>query len=235
MALASAASADASSRNLPTQSCPALSAAPLVYVLVVSPFGARTWAEQQLEMIRLGGGEGAREDMTAQTSYILLALHVRSAVAYALEMSEAPGEEPPRRQGTGAWSPPALAEGRVAGAFEAMGLSPEDLVEPPEMPAAAVAVADAISGLYDWGVRQALELRSRVRRPEEGVDVTTLRLDPEKRYQRPLNIRYMKPLPGPDKKPTAMVFAKNVVRSAYKIALGVAIGILIWGFVRNTT
>jgi len=60
----------------------------------------------------------------------------------------------------------------------------------------------------------------------------TLEVEHVRRNERPDVVRYGKPLPL--EKPVSVIFSKAMVRSTYKIALGFAIGILIWGFVRKS-
>lgn len=229
VALFAAASADTGSADLPSRSCPALAAAPLIYGLIPNSLGARTWPERQMDEVRLGIGGETHEDASALTTFALLSLHTpQTTNAYALEMMEAP-RATPARDGQALRDRPAASfeEGRIVGAFEAMGLSPEDLVEAPEMPAAALALADAIEDLYGLVFRQR-------RRDREGgrSALEDLRVDPDARE--PGDPRYRKPKET-ERDPNLVIFAKRVVRSVYKIMLGIAIGILIWGFVRNTT
>lgn len=216
--------------EMPSVSLPALAAAPLFYALVPNPFGARTWAEQQLEAIRLGGRE-VTEDASAQTSFVLLALHTKTTEEYALEMMEAPKDVPAGGRAI-TTDRPVLALAEEGAAFEAMGLSPEELVAAPEIPAGAYTVADTLARLYDWGVGQTAGLRERVRGSTQD---STTQYDPTApRAAAPLYVEYKKPVPDDHAKSPPLRFTKRAVRSGYKIALGVAIGVLIWGFVRNT-
>jgi hypothetical protein len=139
-------------------------------------------------------------------------------------MMEAPRDPSPAPAGP---SPAATyADLRLLGAFEAIGLSPEDLLGPPEAPEVAVTAASAALGLLDWGLERVSRFRAAVRGPPR------LKVEQERRNVRPDFVRHQVPMPGPKLPP--LVFTKKVVRSVYKLLLGVAIGILIWGMVRNT-
>ncbi|MCK6458857.1 MAG: hypothetical protein L6Q95_03070 [Planctomycetes bacterium] len=224
VALAATVSADSGGGGPPSPPCPALSVAPLVYVFVPDPLGARTWAERQMEAVRLGIGAGARE---RGSDGVVLADPARTRSDYALEMSEAPPDVPRRAEPL----EPEEArpeEQRMKGALEAMGLKPEDLVEAPVMPAAVLALADILARV------DALLFPMRPR--ERGADVASLRVDPEKRYvKQPSYLHYKMPPEDPEpKRPPLTLHAKRITRSLYKMLLGVAIGILIWGFVRNS-
>lgn len=211
---------------MPSRSCPALAAAPLICTLVLDPLGGRTWAEREIEAVRLGAADETREEIDPRTSFILLALHTQSTDAYALEMMEAPREPEPVAQADR--SVEVMADPVLQGAFEAMGLTPEDLVGRPEVPEAAVTIAEAIEGLLDWGLERGAELRARVR----GKDA--LRIDPAERERRPEHLRFQKPGPSDQPKPAPIMISKRVIRSIYKMFLGIAIGILIWAFVRSS-
>jgi hypothetical protein len=210
-------------------SSPAGSAAPLVYAYVPTPLGAGTWAEQQMEDVRFSatvpedGGEGSATSslfVVAQTP-----MTEERATAKQEPSREAPQQPAAERQASAADE---AAQARMLGALEAMGLRPEDLVAKPEMPAAALALADAIA---------RLDALLSVRRPRDReTAVAPTRVDPEdRRARRPNRVRYAKPAP-PDEPDVSRytLLAKQVTRSVYKILLGVAIGILIWGFVRDT-
>jgi len=214
--------------EMPSVSLPALAAAPLFYALVPNPFGARTWAEQQLEAIRLGGHEVA-EDARAQASFVLLALHTKTTEEYALEMMEAP-KDVPAPEGAISADRPVSAFDSERAAFDAMGLSPQELVGTPEIPAGAYTIADTLARLYEWGVGQTAGLRERVRGSTQ--DSSTEYTEP--RAAVPTYVQYKKPVQDDHAKDPPLRFTKRAVRSGYKIALGVAIGVLIWGFVRNT-
>lgn len=227
IALSSPVASEPTGRDMPSDPCPALAAATLVYALVPHPLGARTWAERGIEAIRMGAHGDAREETDSRTSFILLALHTRSTDTYALEMMEAP-REPEPAQAQADRSVQALAEPRLESAFEAMGLTPADVMGRPEIPHAALTIAGAILGLLDWGLERRAELRA------SGRGSDTLRIDRAERAARPEHVRFEKPPPN-DRPPLPLVFlGKKIVRSIYKILLGVAIGVLIWGFVRNT-
>ncbi len=227
MALGGATWGDPTGRDMPSQPCPALAAASLVYALVTNPLGAKTWAEREIEAIRTGAHDETREDTSSQATFILLALHTRSTEEYALEMMEAPRElEAPAAASDPDRPVEAIADPRLESAFEAMGITPGELLGTPEIPPAALTLAGAIISLLDWGLGRGAELRGKVR------GSTTLRIDPEERYERPGHLRYQKPIEQPKDPP--LIFSKKIVRSIYKMLLGVAIGILIWGFVRNT-
>jgi hypothetical protein len=223
VSLAGPATGDATGADLPSQPCPALSAAPLVYALVLDPIGSRTWAERQIQEIRVGARDHVRENPGPLESFILLALHTQLSVAYALEMMEAPPEAAPREGSDSprAFTPPA----GLQRAFEAMGLTPQDLIKAPDMPPVVFSLASALLGVLDWGLGLGSDVRARVR------GVPTLRLDPEQREPAPHYLRFKKPPPPPENPP--LRFSKKIVRSIYKILLGVAIGILIWGLVRR--
>ncbi len=203
---------------LPTRTWPALSAAPLVYVLVINPIRAHTWAERQIEEIRVGARGTLREDASPISRFVLCALHTQVSVAYALEMMEAPGEPDP----AGPEHPSLLdlvAPMGLPRAIEAMGLTRQDLLGTPEIPPIAFTLAATLLGLFDWGLARPPDL-------SEGVVGTSLQIDPEGRGPAPVKAEVEEP---------PLVFTKKIVRSLYKILLGVAIGLLIWGFVRNTT
>jgi hypothetical protein len=227
-ALATGAAADRAG-DLPSAPFPALAAAPLVYVLVPAPLGASTWAEREIEAARLGIGSVTREHGGAAAD-LLLSLHTaRTPEKHALEMSEAPRDEPARAADVLPGVSLETAEDpRILGALEAMGLKPEDLVEAPEMPAAALAFVDFIA---------RIDAVFRAKRPRErGTNIASLRVDPEVRHvKQPGYVKHKKPQedPGP-KTPNLTLYAKKVTRSLYKVLLGVAIGILIWGFVRDS-
>jgi len=230
MALAAGSLADTGRLDLPSTSCPALAAAPLVYVLIPSPLGAKTWAERGIGEIRLGAGTEAREDGSDSTTYVLLALHSpRTADAFALEMMEAPRDPPaplPARSDLST----KFDRGGLVGAFEEMGLKPEDLVEKPELPPAALAVADTIAALSNLIFRQVSGTR------DGGPESADLRVDPVDRAPLPHEPRrFGKPVSAPPPTPNVTIYAKRMTRSAYKVLLGAAIGILIWGFVRTPT
>jgi hypothetical protein len=229
IALGRPVAAEATGDDMPSRSCPALAAAPLVCTLVFNPLGAATWAESELETIRIGACDEAREEMDSRTSFILLALHTRSADEYALEMMEAPREpEPaPARPGKTAF---AMTDPRLEDAFEAMGLTPADFVGTRDdaVPPAALAVAEVLAGLLDWGLQRGADLRERVLG-------SSLYLDPEDPHVRqPGYVFYKNPPPPKDEdREVPLVITKKIVRSVYKMLLGVAIGVLIWAFVRN--
>lgn len=212
---------------MPSRSFPALAAAPLVCTLVFNPLGARTWAQRELEAIRIGARDEAHEEMDSRTSYILLALHTSSADEYALEMMEAP-REPQPAPARAARSLQAMADPLLEGALETMGLTAADLVGPPDaVPSDALAIAGAIMGVLDWGLQRGADLRERVRG-------STLRVDREDSHvPQPRYVFYKKPPPRDGEREVPLVITKKIVRSVYKMLLGVAIGILIWAFVRN--
>jgi len=227
-ALAAPSAADTACQNLPSAPCPALAAAPLVYLFVESPLGSGTWAERQMEAIRLGSVAEVHEDGSAVTSYVLLSLHTPTAVnAYALEMMEAPPDTPAAAQDNTQALTMSFGEPRLVGALEAMGLRPEDLVDAQELPDFAVTLADVIANLSALIFREG----PRDRRP----GTQSLAVAPESRYTRPDHVRFQKP-PEPDRPPNPdlRLYAKQITRSIYKVLLGIAIGVLIWGFVRNT-
>lgn len=208
---------------------PALGAASLVYVLVPDPLGAGTWAEREVGAMRLGVG-ALREDARDAASAVLSLPATPPSSDYALAGPDAtPSERLPRAPDAlpGDITQPAFEERRLVGALEAMGLSPEDLVEAGEMPAVALVVIDLLAR-----VDEMLLKRPR----DDGIDVRSLRIDPEVRYpKQPRYLRHKKP-PEDDKPetPNITLHAKKITRSIYKILLGLAIGVLIWGFVRNS-
>jgi hypothetical protein len=224
VALAATVSAD-SGGGPPSPPYPALSVAPLVYAFVPDPLGARTWAERQMEAVRLGIGAGARE---RGSDGAVLVDPARTRADYALEMSEAPPDVPRRAEPVPAPEEARPEEQRMMGALEAMGLRPEDLVEAPEAPAAVLALADILARVD--------ALLFPVRPRARGADVASLRVDPENRHvKQPSYLHYKKPPEDPEpKRPPLTLYAKRITRSLYKMLLGVAIGILIWGFVRNS-
>ncbi len=220
VALAAVVSADTSG-SLPAPAFPALSAAHLVYVLVPDPLGASTWVEQQIEAARLGTGAGTRDDR-ASADVLVAFGKLHAPIGYALEIPEAPPDM--------AWLPAAEPvpeadkpeERRMLGALDAMGLKPEDLVEAPELPAAATALADILA-------RVDALIFARGRRAR-GSEVASFRVDPGTRYvKQPSYVRYKKPQGDAEPMaPPLTLHAKRVTRSLYKVLLGVAIGILIW-------
>lgn len=223
IALGASAWADATTADPPERPSPALAAASLVYSYVAAPLGSGTWAEKQLADIRSGARPETREDLGGLSSLILLALQERpTPQAYVLEM-EAPSE---------ATAPDAarvLPEPQLQGAFEAMGLTPADLIGPPDLPPEALTIAGTVIRLLDWGFERGTALRERVRGSE------VMQIDPEEDDPAPKSrdrrIRYRKP-DVPEDPPIRIT--KAVVRSVYKMLLGVAIGVLIWGVVRKT-
>jgi hypothetical protein len=220
VALCTPLAAEATGRDMPSDPFPALAAAPLVYALVLNPLGARTWAERELEAVRIGAHGDLREEMDSRTSFILLALLTPSSPAYALEMMEAPREPEPEPARAGAATPdPVLQD-----AFAAMGLTLADVAGTPEVPTAAFTIAEAILGLLNWGLERNTELV----RARGGA---ALRIDPAVRDARPEHLRFLKPSAGP--KPVPLLVGKKIVQSVYKMLLGVAIGVLIWAFVRG--
>ncbi len=227
-ALARPAAGDATAGDPPSHPWPALSAAPLVYVLVLDPIGSKTWGERQIQEIRVGARDNVCEDAGPISSFILLALHTQITVAYALETMEAPPETAASPAGP---VPPAPAVASPAGlqrAFEAMGFTPQDLVGKPDIPPVAFTVAATLLGILDWGLGLGADVRARVR------GTASIRIDPEDREPAPDpdRVKHKKPLPKIQE--PRLIFTKKVVRSIYKILLGVAIGVLIWGFVRRT-
>lgn len=220
VALAAGVSAD-SGGTLPSSSFPALTAAPLVYSLVPDPLGAGTWAEQQIEEARLGIGSGTPEEVAAADA--LLALGGAPAPTdYALDLPVAPPDLPDEVPPGPAFEAEIPDDRLELGALEAMGLTPADLVEAPEMPPAAHALAGILERV------DALVFGRGSRR--RGSEVISLRVDPESRYaKQPSYVRYKKPLGDTEPKdPPLTLHAKRVTRSLYKVLLGVAIGILIW-------
>jgi hypothetical protein len=222
-ALVAGASADPGG-DLVSVTCPALAAAPLVYVLVPGPLGAGSWAEQEIEAVRLGVVHGAQEEAGSEASELLSASRVPPD--YALRMSEAPPDGPARPLVEATRLSAPRPQWQVLGALEALGLTPADLVDAPEIPTAVLALADFLAHV------DALLAAKRTgeRRAEFVV------LDEEFGSERH---------PGFDeddrrRKDTGLtareltLYAKKVTRSVYKALLGVAIGILIWGFVRNS-
>jgi len=227
VALCRPVAAEATGADMPSPSCPALAAAPLIWSLVFDPLGKGTWAERELEAIRIGARDEAHEELDSRTSFILLALHTRSADEYALEMMEAPREMEPASVVERPLE--AVRDPLLEGAFDAMGLTPADLLGTPDaLPPTALALAETLVGILDWGVKRGADLRERVRG-------SSLRMDPEDPHVRqPGYVFYKKPpLPKEMNRDLPVVFTKTVVRSIYKILLGVAIGLLIWAFVRN--
>jgi len=210
-----------------TASRPGEAAAPLVYVYVPSPLGGNTSAERLLEDMRLEIELPSGDTRTASVSSLLL----MERIPMPEERHVAASPEPPRpvigraiaeRPASAA---DAAAEARMMGALEAMGLKPEDLVEKPKMSASALAVANAIARV------DALLGGSR-RRAGASAGV---RVDPgERRSSQPSYVRHAMPQGDSEPKANLVLYAKHVTRSIYKIILGVAIGILIWGFVRDT-
>jgi hypothetical protein len=221
------AAADPGDRD--SSSFPASAAARRVYCLVPCPMGVKTWAEEQLEEIRLGGHE-TREDVSPQSTFLLLSLDTREARSYALDMSEAPRD-------VGRWGRPVverpgsvLTNDRSATAFAAMGITPEQLMRAPDTPEIALTVADKIDGLYRTGASYGGKLRAAI----WGASGRAPRLDPEApRDDAPSWVRYRPPVQNDAPDVPTMRFTKRAVRSGYKIALGVAIGVLIWGFIRQ--
>jgi hypothetical protein len=212
--------------GLPSQPFPALAAAPLVYVFVPDPLGANTWAERQIQALRLGAGATAR-DGGPGSGELLSFQAVRPPPDRPAEAPGVPRGEPVR-EGEAVPGQPVVDERRLLGAIEAMGLRPEDLVEAPELPAAALAFADFISRIDAFLF---------ARRPRDrGTDIASLRVDPEPRHvKQPRYVRHKKPPPDPEPPmPPLTLYAKRITRSIYKVLLGVAIGILIWGFVRDS-
>ncbi|HEX5138236.1 MAG TPA: hypothetical protein VFY93_14765 [Planctomycetota bacterium] len=226
-ALVGAAAADPI-REPEAASFPARSAAPLVYVYVPGPLGAATWAERQLEDVRLGAGVPTHGGDGTAISPLFFVDRTPMPEERPKSKPE-PRREAPARQAPELPAPPdAAADARMLGALEAMGLRPEDMVEKPELPAAALALADAIA---------RLDALLTVRRPrEDEPGVARMRVDPEeRRARRPSYVRHAKPQEDPEPKVDHYtLYAKQVTRSLYKMLLGVAIGILIWGFVRDT-
>jgi hypothetical protein len=216
--LAGRAAGDATVRALPSKPFPAQAAASLIYALVPNPSGAATWAEREVEAIRMGEGRRAREDLESPAARLLLSVsvHAPSDATYV----------PPRLEALASAPAPAVPEFRIVGAFEAIGLTPEDLVEKQEVSEAAVSAVDAVLGAIDWGLDGATRLRAMLR--ESSVPS---RIDDQPRHPKPEYIRFVPPPPSSH---LPFVFAKRVVRSIYKILLGAAIGILIWGTVRRS-
>ena len=232
--------ANATGDGAPVPSSPALAAGSIFYAFVPTAFGARTWAESELEKIRLGISFDPRDELDRESSYVLLALHAGTSKDLALEATEGPRqdeeEEPEAIEDAIIVELPKamLAGTRTEGAFAAMGLSPADLVEGPEVPGLAITLAEAFFSLYDWGLQQAINLRTFVHGPTGPR--SRLRGDPRTAYDLGSGERYFE-RPGsefdtPEEK--WIVFTKRVLRSACKILLGLTIGVLIWGFVRNT-
>jgi hypothetical protein len=212
---------------LPMPSCPALRGAMLFYAFVPSALGAKTWVERELEKIRLGARAEANEDLGPDMSYVLLALHGQSADEYALEGPPEPA--PAKHAVRDDLRVAAFGDAQIRAAFDAMGISPESLMDPPEVPYLAVTFSEFVFGLYDWGLQQALSLRQLVR------GIAPPRVDPEPPDRELDYVRYEKPKPKTEEeKPRPIVLTKRVLRSVYKVLLGLTIGILIWGFVRNT-
>jgi hypothetical protein len=120
---------------------------------------------------------------------------------------------------------PPVADERLLGAFEAIGLSPEDLLEKPEVPVAALTAAEAILDAIDWGLDGASRLRAMLR------ESPPLRIEEAPRNPKPDYVRFQPS--GVTETVVPLIFVKKVVRSVYKILLGMAIGILIWGMVRR--
>lgn len=223
VALGSPAAGDATGGALPSQPCPALAAAPVVYAFVLAPLGSRTWAERQLQEIRASVRTEAREDLGSQARFILLALHERSTQAYALEMMEAPREPAAPAAVEPGPSVLTFAEPALQGAFDAMGLTPADLLGAPDVSPAALTLAGALLRLIDCFDRGS-DLRG----------VPTLCIDPGERERRPQHLRYQPSSPQPEQ-PRLTFSKKKIVRSLYKILIGTAISVLVWGFVRNAT
>jgi hypothetical protein len=242
LALAASAAAEPGGEPLPTPSSPALTAAPLFYAFVPSAFGTHTWAEREFERIRLGVRDDKPEDLSDDTAWILAALHGRTDKEFDFE----PEEEEEKRVKVDPNAPPvpddrpviivdmpvpALSYGPSEGAFAAIGLLPEDLVQGPEVPYFALTLAEYFFNLYDWGVTQAIALRRLVgqktarkvpkRDPSSAFSQDSL-------YEKP-NVDFDK---GQEEPP--IILSPRVLRSVYKILLGLTIGVLFWGFVRNT-
>jgi len=94
-ALLAAASAEPGGDPAPSASCPARAAAPLVYVYVPGSLGAATWAERQMEAVRLGIGTPARGEASASAVSALFSLHGPPAPGESgVEPTEAPREKP---------------------------------------------------------------------------------------------------------------------------------------------
>ncbi len=214
-ALGVSASAEATTDDLRARPCPAFAAAPLTYSYVPAPLGSRTWADRQLADLRAGPGTEIREELGAQASYILLALDERSTPqAHGPRAAPAPD------------AAPVLEEPELQSAFDALGLTPADLLGPPDISPEVLTIAGAVLRFLDWGFDGGTALRDRVR----GSRV--VQIDPDD------------PVPGGGQErtrhrgsdePVAPAFriVKGIVRSAYKMLLGIAIGVLFWGVVRR--
>ena len=219
--LAGRAAGDATARNLPSPSFPALTAGALIYALVPNPLGASSWAERQVEAARMGGHDRPREDLESPASLVLITLPSSSTGAYVLPAAAVAREAGP--------NPVTLAaDARMVGAFEAIGLRPEELLEKSDTPVAALSVADAITGAIDWSFASATRLRAMMR--DSGAP--PLKIEEQPRFAKPDYVRFQPP--AETQTPTPLIFTKRIVRSVYKVLLGVAIGILIWGMVRRS-
>jgi hypothetical protein len=240
LALVAPVAADPAGDPLPTPSSPALSAAPLFYAFVPSAFGTHTWAEREFERIRLGVREEVREDLSDDTAWILAALHGRTDRDFEPD----PDEErvkidaetpavPVDRPAIEVEVPKSVfSYGRTEGAFAAMGLSPEELVQGPEVPYFAMTLAEFFFNLYDWGLTQAIALRrlvgQKTGRKVPKQDPSAAFPQGDSLYEKP-NIDFDKRQEDPP-----IILSKRMLRSVYKILLGLTIGVLFWGFVRNT-
>jgi hypothetical protein len=209
--LVSRAAGDATARDLPCPSYPALAAAPLIYAVVPTPSGERTWAEHQVEALRTRVRDRSREDLEAPAARVVLAPYE------PLDRTQEPEQVEQHA--------PATADDRLLTAFEAIGLSPEDLLEKPEVPVAALTAAEAILDAIDWGLDGATRLRAMLR------ESAPIRIEEPAKNPKPDYVRFQPS--GAVETVVPLMFVKRVVRSVYKILLGVAIGILIWGMVRR--
>ena len=219
--LVGGAAGDATSNDLPSPSFPAMAAGALVYALVPNPLGAKSWGERQVEAARMGGHDRPKEDLASPATLILLTLRTPTTGVYVLPGAPGAHEAAPVQAA-------AAPDERLLGAFEAIGLEPEDLLEKADTPAPVLSVADAIEDAIDWSLARAMRLRDIVR----DTSAPVLRIEHQPRNARPDYVRFEAPELSEPVAP--FIFTKKVVRSVYKILLGGAIGILIWGMVRRT-
>lgn len=213
-----------------TDPTPALHASAIFYMFVPGLFARGTWAERELDRVRLGRHSGLVDDYSEETQYILGTLNGVITAQYS-QLADGPLDIEAVQM---PYEAPAFRYVPVEGALESVGLSIEDLAPQTELPWLATALVDFFLNLYNYTLKTAMGLRELIHgsvapKPLNLEGTAIPRVDSGGR-------RFDLSEPGPAFEKTEeknLVLVAPVVRSTFKILLGLCLGILLYGFIRN--
>ena len=209
---------------------PALHASAIFYTFVPGLFGRGAWAEREMDRIRIGRHEGIVDDYSEETQYILGTLNSVIMAQYS-QLAEGPLDLETIQM---PYEAPAFRYVPIEGALESVGLSIEDLAPQTELPWLATALVDFFLNLYNYTLKTAMGVRELIHgtvapKPLNLEGTAIPRVDSGGR-------RFDLSEPGDAfEKPQEknFVLVAPVVRSTFKILLGLCLGILLYGFIRN--